>query len=225
MTTKLVLLSGGIDSTVTLAMAHQESPNDVAAISFDYGQLHLRELACAEHICGHYKVQHIIQQVKGLEGSPLTSEDPSRVPDGKYEDFPGLSPTYVPFRNGLLLSTASAVAMALGFDEVWFGAHASDWGSWAYPDCGPDFIEHMGYAIFYGTNNLVRLKTPILYKTKPEVVSTGLDLNVPFEFTWSCYKGGDVQCGTCPTCEERRAAFTANDTIDPRGFANHGHNR
>jgi len=220
---KVVLLSGGIDSTTTLAIALQDSyddqlPNphsDVMAISFNYGQRHSKELQQAAAIAAHYEVPHFIIDVPKelFQGSRLTDGD--AVPDGKYEDYEGLSPAYVPYRNGTLISMAGAFAQGREFQEVWFGAHASDWQTWAYPDCSPSFTGAQGTALYMGTNNTVQLKTPIIQLEKKGVVEIGHSLNIPEHLTWSCYKGGDKQCGTCPTCNERIDAFKANGLVDP----------
>ena len=130
--------------------------------------------------------------------------------------------TYVPFRNGLLLSIATAYADSLfpGEEvEIFYGAHADDAAGRAYADCSPEFAEAMGKAINIGTYGNIHISRPLINMNKAEVVKTGLALNVPYELTWSCYEGGDKQCGTCGTCIDRKAAFEANGRKDPVEYA------
>jgi len=219
MTDRLVLLSGGIDSTTTLAMARTNVVDDerLGTISFNYGQIHSKELQAAAKISKHYNAHHYEQDIPVRFDTVLTGT--GEVPKGTYGDHPGLSPTYVPYRNGTLLSLATIVAVRDGWHEIWFGAHASDWNAWAYPDCSPEFMSHQEHAIWIGTDQTVRLITPIIKVPKSEVVKQGVELNAPIELTWSCYRGGERQCGTCPTCHERKAAFKANDLVDPVSYA------
>jgi 7-cyano-7-deazaguanine synthase len=146
--------------------------------------------------------------------------DPQReIPNVDYKDIEGVSPTYVPFRNGQLLSKAAALAQAEGFSELYFGAHAEDAQNWAYPDCTPEFIGAMANAIYIGTYHKVRLCTPLEWLTKTEVVALGDVLGVPFHLTWSCYAGGEKHCGTCPTCRARHQAFYDAVVDDPTEYA------
>ena len=127
----------------------------------------------------------------------------------------GTVETYVPFRNGVMLSIASAIALSLGAGEVYYGAHADDRAGRAYPDCTVEFFASMSEAVMQGTGGLCVLKAPLLYMNKAEVVKTGLELNAPYKYTWSCYEGGETPCGNCGTCIDRANAFKANGVKDP----------
>ena len=126
--------------------------------------------------------------------------------------------TYVPFRNGLLLSSVAALAQSLYPTEyvgIYIGAHADDAAGEAYADCSPLFMKHMNKAIAIGTYNKVAIEAPLIRMNKAEVCRTGLKLHTPYELTWSCYKGGEKPCGKCGTCIDRAKAFEANGIKDP----------
>ena len=134
------------------------------------------------------------------------------------ENGEGRVATYVPFRNGLLLSIATAYADSLfpGEDvEVYYGAHADDAAGEAYADCSPEFADAMDKAISIGTYGKIHINRPLINMNKAEVVKTGLAIGVPYELTWSCYEGGEKACGTCGTCIDRLNAFKANGVEDP----------
>lgn len=237
-----ILLSGGIDSTTVLAFAKNSHPDaEFEAVTIDYGQRHRREIQAAADICEVYDIPHVVLDLKGLMTGMLVDkgEQNEAVPDVSYDELPkGISPTYVSFRNGLMLSALAARAQtwvmqqqhdrdaevdALGADGhteeakilqeeefnafIYCGVHADDAANWAYPDCTPEFIGGMANAIFIGTYNRVRLKSPFAELDKTMIVTIGVGLKVPYELTWSCYKGGDEHCGTCPTCRSRKDAF------------------
>jgi 7-cyano-7-deazaguanine synthase len=127
----------------------------------------------------------------------------------------GTVSTYVPFRNGLFLAFAAAVASSLNTEFIYYGAHADDAAGRAYPDCTPEFSGAMTSAIYEGTGRKVKLMAPLLHMNKAQVVSVGLALYAPYHLTWSCYEGKEKQCGVCGTCLDRKAAFEANARIDP----------
>lgn len=215
----VVLLSGGLDSTTCLTAAvERHGADNVLAVSFFYGQKHSQELEQGEKIAAYFGVERKLIELPhifGEAGSTLVSGGPDN-PKGTYEDLPdGVSPTYVPYRNGTLLSLASVVAASVGAKELWFGAHAEDAERWAYPDCTPEFIGSQANAIYVGTYHQVRLITPLEWMTKAEVVAWGLKLNAPYQLSLSCYNGTIPACGECPTCNSRREAFTLNGTTDP----------
>lgn len=209
----VVLLSGGLDSTVTLAQAVKNHHGDVGAISFTYGQKHVApELAAAVRIAEMYSVHHKIISLDASlftgAGSALMGE--TKMPELSYEQLrnaEGPSPTYVPFRNANLISQAVAFALSRGAEFVYYGAHAEDARNFAYPDCTPEFNGALAAAIYIGTYHKVRLVTPLQNFSKAGVVSLGVHLRVPLHLTWSCYNGGDIQCGKCPTCIGRKEAF------------------
>ena len=215
----LILLSGGLDSTTALALAFKQG-RECSAISILYGQRHDNELFSAERVARDYDIPWWQRKVDIPKGDSVLMHHTSEVPHKSYAEIEGVSPTYVPFRNGMLLSLATAFALDTGHDEVWFGAHADDADGWAYPDCTPEFIGAMQNAIFVGTYHKVRLVAPFTYATKEDIVALGLKLNAPYHFTTSCYEGASGwACGECPTCLSRLEAFAANGAVDPITYA------
>ena len=215
------MVSGGLDSSTLLAMAVDHAgPGNVRAISVDYGQSHKKELERAVAVtkwCG--LPDEPFRLVIPSLGGALTQEDKGSIPMVDYEEIEGLSPAYVPFRNGSMLSLAAAFAMRENYQQLWYGAHMSDWGGSAYPDCSPDFVSAMGKAIHIGTDKQVTLIAPFLRMTKDRIVAKGEELGVPFAMTWSCYLGKKKHCGTCPTCRDRRNAFKTARVDDPTDYA------
>jgi 7-cyano-7-deazaguanine synthase len=219
----VVLLSGGIDSTTCLAMAVAKyGADEVTALTVLYGQKHFKEINSAMQIAQHYGVNHIIKELNNV--FELATDNPMLAGGApiRHESYaeqlskrPGTVDTYVPFRNGLLLSFATAIAYSLGASLIVYGAHADDAAGQAYPDCTPEFYMGMNNAIKYGTAGKVSLFAPLISSNKAGVVRAGLALNAPYELTWSCYEGGDLACGTCGTCIDRLAAFVANNGVDP----------
>ncbi len=221
----LVVLSGGLDSTVALAEAMEASdsnPEEIGAVTFTYGQKHTKEVEAAKQIANTYGIAlHRVIDLPPIFGgteSVLVAENKLEMPRASYEDMEdsdvGVSPTYVPYRNGNFLSMATTVALVEGAGEVWAGMHAEDAHNWAYPDCTPEFLGAMAGAIYVGSYHKVRLITPHMWRTKAEVVAKGIELGVPFGLTWSCYDGEEIACGTCPTCAGRIQAFIHNDCVD-----------
>ena len=218
-----VCLSGGLDSSTVLAIAvANHGPEEVTAISIDYGQRHKKELEQAALVCKDFGVEHRNIQLPNIPKSMLTDAT-SEVPKMSYSDIQGVSPTYVPFRNGLMLATLASIASPQpNSDEeahIYFGAHAEDAANDAYPDCRLDFIGTMGAAIYIGSYHRVRLHAPLIEMSKADVVCKGDELGVPFELTWSCYKGEELHCGECPTCLARKAAFEEAGVPDPTEYA------
>lgn len=206
----LTLLSGGLDST-TLVVWLQDKGYKVSTISIHYGQAHARqELGRAIEIAAQLGVDN---RVISLPTELLASHESGltgrrEIPDVDYSELSGVSPSYVPFRNGTMISILAARAQAEGFDTIGIGVHADDAAQWAYPDCTPEFVGAMASAVYVGTYHAVRLVAPFTYMTKSEIVTLGDALDAPLGRTWSCYHGAsDVQCGICPTCRSRREAF------------------
>jgi 7-cyano-7-deazaguanine synthase len=237
------LLSGGVDSSTTLAIARSDFPtDDIEAVTVDYGQRHVREMESAALIAKHFNASHHILNLGGLLTGMLVEKGEANeaIPDVSYADLPtGISPTYVSFRNGTMLSLLAARAQAWVMQQeasdkeyeahvggIWpetaggcsatlyCGVHADDGVNWAYPDCSPEFIGSMASAILVGTYNKVRLRAPLQYMNKAAVVDVGLLYDVPFNQTWSCYKGETLHCGTCPTCRSRKEAFAEHGAED-----------
>lgn len=224
MTKAFVLLSGGIDSSTALAVAIRDHGHDaVTAISIDYGQRHSRELTAGRNVCHALDVAREVHEMPGFPKSMLTDEH-AAIPNMSYADITGVSPTYVPFRNGQLLSKIAAIAASrvsqpneVGGEtaEIYFGAHAEDAAGDAYPDCRLDFVGAIGAAIYIGTYHKVRLRAPLIEMRKDEIVLLGRGLAVPYGLTWSCYAGEDLHCGVCPTCRARKDGFAKAGIFDP----------
>jgi 7-cyano-7-deazaguanine synthase len=224
----VVLLSGGVDSTTCLAVAVDKyGAENVAALSAYYGQKHSNELESADAIARFYNVKHItedLSKVFSLSNCSLLKHSTEEVKHSSYAEQlgelggEGTVATYVPFRNGLLLSFATAVAISLGAKVIYYGAHSDDAAGRAYPDCTPEFENAMNAAIYEGSGRLLQLEAPLLNMNKAAVVKLGLSLNAPYNLSWSCYEGGDLQCGCCGTCLDRKAAFEANGVVDPVGY-------
>lgn len=223
----VVLSSGGVDSTTCVAMAVNELGSaNVVTLSFKYGQRHEKELESAQKIADFYGLAHYVYDLTSIfaysDCSLLSSskEKPEHMSyaDQIARDGEGKVSTYVPFRNGLMLSAAAALAQSLYPEEecgIWIGAHADDAAGNAYADCSVAFNESMGRAISIGTYELVKLHAPLNRLNKAQVVAEGLKLGVPYDLTWSCYEGGEKACGKCATCIDRLAAFRANGCEDP----------
>lgn len=220
----LVLCSGGVDSTTLLAMAVERyGAENVYALRVFYGQKHERELLAARQVAEHYGVEQRYLDLSIIfaeSDSSLLAGSSQAVPHEAYakqiDDASGDTvSTYVPFRNGLFLSTAASIALSLDCSFVCYGAHADDWAGCAYPDCSPEFVGAMARAIDTGTGGALQLVAPFVNWSKARIVEEGLKLGVPFELTWSCYEGGDEPCGACATCLDRQRAFELNGTVDP----------
>lgn len=222
MSKAVVLHSGGIDSTVVLAQVLEQQETEVTTISFRYGQLHANmELTAAFNIGEYYGIEHRIINVPLFRGKSALM-GVAEMPRMTYEELAhaeGPSPTYVPFRNGTFMSLAAAFALEVEAEMIYTGVHAEDARNWAYPDCTPEFVGAMANAIYVGTYHKVRLAAPLQYMQKWEIVEKGLKLKVPFQLTVSCYEGGLVACGKCPTCVARLSAFEINEADDPIEYA------
>lgn len=223
----IVLSSGGIDSTTCLGLAIEKYGKDhVSTLSVFYGQKHDKELQCAKQIAEYYEVPHYevdLSTVMQLSNCALLKNSTQEVAKGSYASQILCSEntavnTYVPFRNGLLLSSVTALALSIYPDdeiEVYYGAHADDVSGAAYADCTPEFTAAMNEAVRLGSYGKVTINAPLINMIKADIVKTGIDLNVPYNLTWSCYEGKDKACGTCGTCIDRLEAFKANNVQDP----------
>lgn len=217
----VVLVSGGMDSSVLVHFVAKElGALPLYAISFDYGQRHRRELECAAWQAGAAgAISHVVVDLTSVTelvaaGTTLV-EGGADVPDLSALDSTALDqpPTYVPNRNMMLLSVAAAYAEAQGARAVYYGAQAHD--EYGYWDCTPEFLARINNVLSLNRRNGVTVYAPFVDKKKEELVSLGLGLGVDFSRTWSCYRGGERPCGTCPTCVERAKAFTLVGVEDP----------
>lgn len=220
----LVLVSGGVDSTTCLAMAVSEyGKENVVGLSVSYGQKHTKELDSARSVAEYYDIELIETDLSPMfkfSDCSLLSHSEKDIPEESYAEQLEKSDgkpvsTYVPFRNGLFLSAAAAIAISKDCGIIMYGAHADDAAGNAYPDCSEVFKNAMNEAIWEGSGHQVRVEAPFVNHTKAEVVKKGLELKAPYELTWSCYEGHDKPCGVCGTCRDRAAAFAANGVVDP----------
>lgn len=228
-----VLLSGGVDSTTTLAMAADEFPNDpIECVSIDYGQRHRKEMECAAKQAASFSATYAIVPAQGfMSGLLIDAGDANKpIPEVSYAELPeGISPSYIAFRNGLMLSILTARAQGWVMEQqekgidakatLYCGIHADDAANDAYADCTLEFAGAMANAIYVGTYFKVRLRVPLVHMAKPDVVSKGAELGVDYSNTWSCYVGADVHCGVCPTCRARKEAFELGGVPDPTTYA------
>lgn len=220
----VVLLSGGMDSAVLLACVLKTlGRGPVHALSFDYGQRHRRELECARwqaKTLGAAEYRAIdLGFVAGLvEGGTTLVQGGQDVPDlaELSESELDQPPTYVPNRNMMLLSTAVAYAEARGIRDVFYGAQAQD--EYGYWDCTQGFIERLNRVLELNRRDRVTVQAPFVGKKKSELVRLGEELGVDFSRTWSCYRGGEIACATCPTCVERLKAFREAGATDPLAY-------
>ncbi len=220
----LVLFSGGLDSSVCLAMAVKKYGRDeVLALSVSYGQKHKKELEASEKVADHYGVKRIT-----LDLGEIFKDSSCTLLEGAKEEIPhedydeqlkksGGAPvnTYVPYRNGLFLSSAASIALSHGCEVIYYGAHADDAAGNAYPDTSIAFHKAICEAIYIGSGNALRVEAPFIDRPKSAVVLKGTELQVPFELTWSCYEGHEKACGVCGTCRDRIRAFRDNGLTDP----------
>ena len=220
----LVLFSGGIDSTTCLGLAISKyGKENVIALSITYGQKHTKEIEAANAIVQYYGIEKI-----DLELSLIFRFSDCSLLKGSDEDIPQESyaqqlektngspvSTYVPFRNGLFISSAAAIALSRKCSVIYYGAHADDAAGNAYPDCSSVFNNAMNTAVYEGSGKQLKIEAPFVNMTKADVVKIGLELKVPYELTWSCYEGGDKPCGQCGTCIDRAKAFELNGINDP----------
>ena len=224
----LVLNSGGVDSTTCVGLAVEKyGKENVITASLYYGQKHSKELKCARKVAKYYGVRHIEENISNVmkyaKDVCTLMKGGDSIAHMSYADQiakngEGRVATYVPFRNGLLLSIAAAYADSLfpGEDvRIYYGAHADDAAGQAYADCSPEFAETMSKAISIGTYGKISIERPLINMNKATVVKTGLELNVPYHLTWSCYEGHKKACGKCGTCIDRLNAFKANGVKDP----------
>ncbi|MCR5371534.1 MAG: 7-cyano-7-deazaguanine synthase QueC [Clostridium sp.] len=221
----LVLSSGGVDSTTALGLAVKKyGKENVLALAISYGQKHDKEIQAAKAVAEYYGVEQMsldLSLIFRYSNCSLLKQSDEAIPEKSYAEQQaenggeGPVSTYVPFRNGLFLSSAASIALSRGCEVIYYGAHADDAAGAAYPDCTPVFNKAMGDAIWEGSGRQIRIEAPFVEMNKAEVVRIGLSLGVPYELTWSCYEGGEVPCGKCGTCIDRAAAFAANGIKDP----------
>jgi 7-cyano-7-deazaguanine synthase len=213
----LVLFSGGLDSTVLATQMKQEA-KETRLLSIDYGQRHAKELDHSQKVADHLGLTHEILKLPQLGqilgGSSLTDKS-IILPEGHYAEE-SMKSTVVPNRNMILLALAGGHALSLGFDTIAYAAHAGD--HTIYPDCRPEFADAMDKALGLADWKDLNLHRPYVEMTKSDLVSLGDQLGAPLHLTWSCYAGGEIHCGKCGTCVERKEAFELAKIPDPTKY-------
>lgn len=208
----IILLSGGMDSTVALAYALSQG-YEIVPLTIGYGQRHAREVKAAQEVVGFYKIEkHVVLDLDlgFLKTSALTSPDievPEREEGKIGKDVPT---TYVPARNIIFLSIAAGLAETESANRIFIGANAVDYSG--YPDCRPEFFKAFQHALEVGTKTgvegrTIKIEHPLLFLSKGEIVKLGMKLGAPLHLTWSCYKGGGKACGKCDSCVLRLKGF------------------
>lgn len=211
MSRAVVLLSGGLDSTTTLAKAISDG-HEVTALSFRYGQRHSRELTSAANVAEYYGIKHMIVDMDlSMFRSALTRGDLD-VPENRDESKMGqdIPITYVPARNIIMMSVAAGLCESIDADRLYIGVNAVDYSG--YPDCRPEFIKAFQDMINLGTKagvegHPIAIETPIGNLSKADIVRLGKRLKAPLHLTWSCYEGGEKACGRCDSCQLRLKGF------------------
>lgn len=221
----IVLSSGGVDSSTCVSMAvNQYGKENVATTTIYYGQTLKKEIESASKLAEYYGLAHYefdLSQIFKFSDCTLLEHSSQAIVEESYEeqfDSKEIITSYVPFRNGLMLSVVATLAQSLYPKEeciIMLGNHASDF---AYADCSESFTNKMSEAVAEGTYGLVHFVSPLLHMTKTEVVKNGLELGTPYELTWSCYEGKEKACGKCGSCIDRRQAFINNGTTDPIAY-------
>lgn len=212
----VVIYSGGMDSFTVLNRALKDG-KEVYALSFDYGQRHVKELACAAKVCKQLNVHHKVIDISAinqlLAGSSLT--DDIDIPEGHYE-ADSMKSTVVPNRNMILLSLAVGYAVSVKAGQVYYGAHSGDHA--IYPDCRPEFVMKMNDVCQIANYEAVEIFSPYLSVSKTAILTDGLAMGLTYNDTWTCYNGREKACGKCGACQERLEAFQENGATDPIAY-------
>lgn len=212
----VVIFSGGMDSFTVLNRALKDG-KEVYALTFDYGQKHVKEIACASKVCKQLGVAHKVIDISAinqlLAGSSLT--DDIEIPEGHYE-AENMKSTVVPNRNMILLSLAVGYAVSVKASQVYYGAHSGDHA--IYPDCRPEFVMKMNDVCQIANYEAVEIFSPYLTVSKTDILTDGLKMGLSYEDTWTCYNGRDKACGKCGACQERLEAFADNNATDPLAY-------
>ncbi|MEG6585534.1 7-cyano-7-deazaguanine synthase QueC [Dendrosporobacter sp. 1207_IL3150] len=218
----VVLLSGGLDSTVCMAVAKSQN-YDLYPLSFNYNQRHSIELESAKEVAEYYEVtRHLIieNNMNEFGGSALTDKS-IEVPAANM-DSKEIPPTYVPARNLIFLSYALGYAEAIGAERIFIGVNALDYSG--YPDCRPEFISLFQKLADYSTKASVQdkkeiiIETPLIQLSKKDIVILGTKLQAPLHLTHSCYRGDGIACGNCDSCILRLRGFKEAGFQDPISY-------
>ena len=212
----VVIYSGGMDSFTVLNRALKDD-KEVFALTFDYGQRHVKEIECASAVCKSLNVKHKVIDISAinqlLAGSSLT--DDIDIPEGHYE-AESMKSTVVPNRNMILLSLAVGYAVSVGAEQVYYGAHSGDHA--IYPDCRPEFVKKMNDVCQIANYEAVEIFSPYLEASKTDILTDGIKMGLDYSQTWTCYNGREKACGKCGACQERLEAFNDNNVEDPLAY-------
>lgn len=212
----VLIYSGGMDSFTLLhhILASGLARSDIATLTFNYGQKHVKEVEYAKHVCAELGIEHKVVNISAINsllgGSSLT--DDIAIPEGHYE-ADNMKSTVVPNRNMILLSLAIAYAVSLEADTVYYGAHSGDHA--IYPDCRPEFVQKMDEVSRIANFQPVAISTPFVDMSKIDILARGMELGLDYTHTWTCYNGREKACGKCGACVERLEAFSSNQQVDP----------
>lgn len=209
----VVIFSGGMDSYTVLNKAIQDG-NSVFALTFNYGQRHVKEVDYAKAVCDRLEIPHKVIDISAINeligNSSLTGD--IDVPEGHYEEE-SMKQTVVPNRNMILLSMAIGYAVSLGAEAVYYGAHSGDHA--IYPDCRPEFVFKMNEVAKIANYEAVEIVCPYIDVDKIGILTDGLVMDLDYSETWTCYNGREKACGKCGACQERLEAFAKNHVTDP----------
>lgn len=212
----VVIYSGGMDSFTLLNLAKARG-YQVYALSFNYGQRHVKELDYARAVCTSLAIPHKVVDIRAMsevmEGSALTSD--IDVPEGDYAES-NMKATVVPNRNMILLSLATGYAVTVGANAVWYGAHGGDHA--IYPDCRPEFVQKMDAVCRIANYEPVGIDAPFMAMDKGDILAEGLKLHLDYGQAWTCYNGREKACGRCSSCVERLEAFASHGLADPLAY-------
>ncbi|OUS26623.1 7-cyano-7-deazaguanine synthase QueC [Thalassotalea sp. 42_200_T64] len=211
--TVVVIYSGGMDSFTVLNRAIKDG-KQVYALTFDYGQKHVKEIDYAANVCKELNIPHKVIDISAINqllgGSSLT--DDIDIPEGHYEEE-SMKSTVVPNRNMILLSLAVGYAVSREASQVYYGAHSGDHA--IYPDCRPEFVMKMNDVCQIANYQPVEIYSPYLTDTKIDILTDGISMDLDYSKSWTCYNGREKACGKCGACQERLEAFRENDLVDP----------
>lgn len=207
----VIIVSGGMDSVTLL---HEYKDRIALAITYDYGSNHgAKEIPYARLHCERLGIKHLVVPLDFMHQYFKSSllEGAEAIPEGHYADE-NMKSTVVPFRNGIMLAIACGIAESNGLTRVMIANHGGDHA--IYPDCRGEFIEAMSEAMKYGTYEGITIEAPYTHITKTDIARRGAQFGIDYAETWSCYKGGEVHCGKCGTCVERKEALSEAGITD-----------
>ncbi|MBU1121657.1 MAG: 7-cyano-7-deazaguanine synthase QueC [Candidatus Omnitrophica bacterium] len=209
----VILLSGGLDSVTTLYLAKKKGYK-LTALIFDYKQRHRKEIQCAKKIAQLNKIDYYVEKIDLSWTKSSLTDKKKAVPLNRNLTKEEIPSTYVAGRNIIFLSYAFSLAESIGASSVFIGAHVQDYSG--YPDCRPEFLMSYQSAVNLGMEKSnIKIVAPLIDAGKKDIIKKGIKLGVPFQHTWSCYKGGKMPCCKCDSCRFRINAFRELGMEDP----------